>query len=803
VPVPVRPNQNVTLGGFVLWSGVTAVAGIAFSVKAKWYGATTQGLLGNLIQEDYVASVSSPAASTVPWVNLTNSINAPTGAAFCRLTVEVSQNVSVGDVWFDDCSVAVAGMVDASLLGNIENIPMLLADSVQGFSGLLDMFTTFAHMVDGLGTAYNLNPVSGLSFSDLFSLAQTASLNAFNATNNATNALQILGIRNNSAAWEGLHPTSEATYPLVASTSGTTDTTTAVAPGNSIFSYIRTQKSNKKGFFEFRAYGGGNTGGVDTITQGATGAFVSGAAGSASLTEVFTPAAAGNSVIAFVAFGNASANNGITATYTGPDNVVHNMTQLGTTLTVGTSGGNTYYLAAFRFDGVPAGAANIVATPAVASLIKMNVLGFANVSTYATPVTNTGSGTALSSGAVASGTNHHVVQCFFALSATAIGSYTARSSSFAGNWAAGMAMTDQAGAASTTITGTATGSGIWGSIAIDLTGLSSASGVYANIYKTDASGNKTLLYTSPELSNQIPAASPPSYVKVLIPNNVQPSVVAGDLLHLAVVNNSSTPLNVVTKTIGAQNHPTDIPTNVGGTRAIATTGGISPPSIPASLASGVYSHNGIQPWVNLGLANIPPGYQPPQTKPWPTHGTYTFTPSTDWPFITTGDFIDLVGVGAGGGGSGAAYGNATGSTPGGSAGIFQGIRLIYGVDIKVGSSITITVGTKGAAAGGWSQPGGDGTSTVFTWTDPSNATHTMTCAFGAGGPAQYLANNTGYGPGTFMFQGIPYYGGSNVGGNTPGSAPGGGGGGGVCCWSTGIPGADGEAWARFTQQAAA
>ena len=75
--------------------------------------------------------------------------------------------------------------IDASKLGNIANIPQLLQESMAGAQGLIDLFATWTHTIDGLGTAYALNSQSGLSFSDLFNLAQETALNASTAFSNA------------------------------------------------------------------------------------------------------------------------------------------------------------------------------------------------------------------------------------------------------------------------------------------------------------------------------------------------------------------------------------------------------------------------------------------------------------------------------------------------------------------------------------------------------------------------------------------------------------------------------------------
>ncbi|AZS08211.1 hypothetical protein PBI_IRONMAN_8 [Mycobacterium phage IronMan] len=178
----------------------------------------------------------------------------------------------------------------------------------------------------------------------------------------------------------------------------------------------------------------------------------------------------------------------------------------------------------------------------------------------------------------------------------------------------------------------------------------------------------------------------------------------------------------------------------------------------------------------------------------------TFT--TTWTFNIPLEcaFIDIVLLGGGGGGS---SGNiAVSPGEGGDAGKWQTITLQRGVDIPwTATQITGTIGGGGKGGiGGWIPINGNkGGSTTATVADVG----TLTAEGGDGGNLQWNSGNrAGKGPGTLIYNDIPYVGAANTGNSAAnGNTPGGGGGGGNAGASffpagSGGDGARGQAWCR-------
>lgn len=308
--------------------------------------------------------------------------------------------------------------------------------------------------------------------------------------------------------------------------------------------------------------------------------------------------------------------------------------------------------------------------------------------------------------------------------------------------------------------------------------------LFVNIYKIDPVTNaKTALFNSPDEIGLVGTTN--AIVRVLLPG--MPQVQASDELLFEIVNASTTnAITTVFKATGIPNDPNELLSNTGWTRT-NSAGGTS----PTSLTSGQGSYSGNIPYAMIGIQDVPANYQPPQTTPYPASGHYTWIPPV-WQAV--GDIVDLVGCGAGGGGGG-----SVNWIPGegGSQGLWNGIHLIVGTTIKLGTTVDVVVGTEGSGGSVLAGNGTAGTATVFTYTDPSNTTHTVTCAGGAGGSAGGVSTgSTGSGP--FTFDLIQYFGGAGVGANAHGIAPGGGGGGGIS-YTGGATGSDGGGFVRAAQ----
>jgi hypothetical protein len=167
-----------------------------------------------------------------------------------------------------------------------------------------------------------------------------------------------------------------------------------------------------------------------------------------------------------VAFANNVANANITSVTLG--GVA--MTQLGSTLFCGLWSGFSGYVAVFILPNILGGAQNLVVTPAYSTTyLKSNVVAYPSVRSWATPVTTTGTGTAMSH-TVSSAAKRIVAQCFVPVSPPSISGYNQNSrwNNNTGTWTTPVQIGDAAGAASVPFTATASSSVPWGSMAVEL-----------------------------------------------------------------------------------------------------------------------------------------------------------------------------------------------------------------------------------------------------------------------------------------------------------------------------------------------
>lgn len=330
-------------------------------------------------------------------------------------------------------------------------------------------------------------------------------------------------------------------------------------------------------------------------------------------------------------------------------------------------------------------------------------------------------------------------------------------------------------------------------------------GIYMNLYKQNTStGTKTRVYASPDLASLLPASTTAiaSVSQMLIPGGV--AVSQGDVLWAELVNLSGSNLLVGKKSSPFPDHSSTYPRNFGHTRTVATLG-----QSPATLTSTDTTTSQTAPIFNTGIASVPANYHLPQQNSWPPSGSGAGTYVYNIPaFITTGDLIDLIGVG--GGGSGMSEWDA-GIMAGGVGGSWGAQQFVYGSDIN-GTGLTVipagttqinvVVGVGGPQCNGYWQNGNPGGATQF-WIGPvGTGTLLLSCAGGPGGSGSVgLSNGTGSGPTpqTEVFDGKSYPGGADVGINSPGAAPGGGGGG-ATWYEFGGRGAVGGAWA-YAQKA--
>jgi hypothetical protein len=199
------------------------------------------------------------------------------------------------------------------------------------------------------------------------------------------------------------------------------------------------------------------------------------------------------------------------------------------------------------------------------------------------------------------------------------------------------------------------------------------------------------------------------------------------------------------------------------------------------------SGGGGQVWFQA-MQTLPEGYQT-----FATPGTY-IAPS--WT-----NYLDIVGLGAGGSGEGEILVNMG---QGGAAGEWNAITLQAGEynDFIPGvTKFTVTPGVAGAALVGYFGNGNAGTASTVTWTDPTGHSRSFTAAGGAGGGATGLFDYNGAtpSPNPYTYNGVPYYGGTGGTLGEDANFPGSGGGGAFILEAVTGAGAGGEVWITARQ----
>lgn len=224
----------------------------------------------------------------------------------------------------------------------------------------------------------------------------------------------------------------------------------------------------------------------------------------------------------------------------------------------------------------------------------------------------------------------------------------------------------------------------------------STTSTYVNVYNVDqTTGNWTNLWSSADISASIPNGTA-GWVGVDIPDGHEIPVIQGQLLAVEIVAQGTT-ISVVSKTTGLPDRA-GVPVNYGAARTTAVSGGVS----PASLSVGTPTYSSTFPFVALGLRNIPPLFQPPNTTQFDLVGTHIYD-IPDWA-QTDGTLFDIVAVGGGGAGF---PGDIFTAPRGGRPGAWAAGTYVYGTDIPSATTQLITiVGQGGPATSSNNFPGG-------------------------------------------------------------------------------------------------
>lgn len=119
-PIPVSPNQVLSVSHWLRWSGVTVIPGVAFRLSVTAYLGIG---VSNTVD---IQTIVTPAASS-GWVQLSGQYTVPaTGVDNIRLQLSVTSLVTAGQIWWDDGSVKKVQLLrqdwTSALVGDLNNL---------------------------------------------------------------------------------------------------------------------------------------------------------------------------------------------------------------------------------------------------------------------------------------------------------------------------------------------------------------------------------------------------------------------------------------------------------------------------------------------------------------------------------------------------------------------------------------------------------------------------------------------------------------------------------------------------------
>ena len=311
---------------------------------------------------------------------------------------------------------------------------------------------------------------------------------------------------------------------------------------------------------------------------------------------------------------------------------------------------------------------------------------------------------------------------------------------------------------------------------------------YVDVYRLDkTTGAATLIHTSPDLLPQLSAGL--KLIRYDMQAAARVTVAHGDVLGFAWRVQGTGTHQIGARYGLAVGDTTQVPQRPSAVRTGTLVG---------NMAAGTIPYGGDVPWVAFGIVtgDVAPPFYAPRTTEYSLPGSGIVYDIPTW-----AKYLDVVLLGGAGGGKG---GNAFDTRPGygGAAGVWQTETLVRGVDFPQNATqIVLDVGA-GGNGGAKEQNGQAGTPSTRRAIAGGKAA--LTAAAGAGA-TQYGSGtdpmSTGRSPGSIVYNGRNYVGGSGGAGGRPGvngGAPGAGGGGGYGGVYTvayaGGDGARGNAW---------
>lgn len=317
------------------------------------------------------------------------------------------------------------------------------------------------------------------------------------------------------------------------------------------------------------------------------------------------------------------------------------------------------------------------------------------------------------------------------------------------------------------------------------------SGFYLNFGKMALDGSVTPLFSSGNLAASLTTAW--AWLTYTFPGASQISHNASENIVVEYQVVGSGTVNVQGL---AQTHQTDHPAaTTKRTAATRNTGASGPTSL--SIAAGSVAFSGNTPKVDLGRADVPANYVPPEITIFNNSGTWT---RPTW--LVAGDLIDVLEEAGGGGGAAGGYGIPN---QGGESGQGRTQSYVYSSDPRgtglpvwpTGTTTaTITIGSGGSPGINpfTLDPGNPGGNTSLAATGVTTFTATGGRGGGRSGNGQ---GQSGQAAPTLTLNGYIMFGGPAAGTNNAGNPPGGGGGSGYP--ATGQSGAKGQLRIRAHQ----
>ena len=262
--VSVQPNQILRASVPVGWMNVVA-NGPAITLGVNVYDADGDILAGTTPTLTVVsATISDPQPESNGWVSLSGSFVMPQGAAKACITLDASAEACTTGIVFWDIGNAVFevtdGLIDASILTNIEGIDPIDLSSVKGIQGQATLLSALQTLIDGSVSAHQQAPATEAELAEFFASQGLTAVQAAQALALAIEHEQKLALVSNKPIYVGLEPTGEATFPLDSLPQGEIMPSTEIPMGETLMGFITSQALADKGFVEFMAEADSATG---------------------------------------------------------------------------------------------------------------------------------------------------------------------------------------------------------------------------------------------------------------------------------------------------------------------------------------------------------------------------------------------------------------------------------------------------------------------------------------------------------------------------------------------------------------